>query len=372
MSNMGYRIVPGFSRYKISYCGKSVVDMNTGNMISQVKSGIPQYLYVNAFNDEGKRKLVRVHRLVAMAWKSKPTGLEYVDHIDRNKFNNHMDNLRWVDRKGNARNISNNRYYGQELLVDKLDRCVKDWSTPLYQKCLKGLDEGICVEESIVKYMGFLVYGIKSNGFNRVVDGKYLIQTLKGGRELYQTVCTNLDKGWSYWNALHNVPSHVAGSLEVVDPKSGVGIWFRNKNQILEHVSNRVGSSVGEISYQNQKHNLPYFVFKWHPDDNLNKYVINYEGSVVTGTAREISTITGLSTDLIRWHSGKPPSNQKKRIRTYLFDGEFVTRKYILEYFGFNSKIKGAKMSEKKLSLRELLIEEGVDISGYEISPVTL
>lgn len=43
-----------------------------------------------------------VHRLVAETFIPNESGLETVDHIDFNKSNNHMSNLRWMTRADNA------------------------------------------------------------------------------------------------------------------------------------------------------------------------------------------------------------------------------------------------------------------------------
>ena len=51
-----------------------------------------------------KNKSYRVHRIVAEAWFGKcPKGLE-VDHIDRNKLNNNVNNLRYATRSLNCYN----------------------------------------------------------------------------------------------------------------------------------------------------------------------------------------------------------------------------------------------------------------------------
>lgn len=42
-----------------------------------------------------------VHRLVAQAFIPNPGNLEQVDHIDNNRQNNFLENLRWIDRKTN-------------------------------------------------------------------------------------------------------------------------------------------------------------------------------------------------------------------------------------------------------------------------------
>lgn len=61
------------------------------------------YLNVGLSKD-GRIKTVRVHRLVASTFLPNPTNNIIVDHIDRDRSNNCVENLRWTDSKGNAAN----------------------------------------------------------------------------------------------------------------------------------------------------------------------------------------------------------------------------------------------------------------------------
>lgn len=62
------------------------------------------YQYIN-FRWNGQNKNKAVHRLVAEAFLEPLEGATMVDHIDGNRLNNCVENLRWVDPKENRANV---------------------------------------------------------------------------------------------------------------------------------------------------------------------------------------------------------------------------------------------------------------------------
>ena len=53
---------------------------------------------------DGKQSNHRLHRLLANAFIPNPDTKECVDHIDRNRKNNQLSNLRWVTKQENNLN----------------------------------------------------------------------------------------------------------------------------------------------------------------------------------------------------------------------------------------------------------------------------
>lgn len=98
---LDYRVVEGWDNYVVTSCGR--VFRKDGKEVSQVLTGEPQYKYVN-LRQEKRHKLIRVHRLIALAFLPVVEGKAFVDHIDRDKFNNNASNLRWATASENQVN----------------------------------------------------------------------------------------------------------------------------------------------------------------------------------------------------------------------------------------------------------------------------
>ena len=85
-----------------------LVKHSSGNGFRPVKGKMKKlcehgdgYLYVT-LSQNGKNKNHYVHRLVADAFIPKIPGKNFVNHIDYNKSNNHVENLEWVTAQENV------------------------------------------------------------------------------------------------------------------------------------------------------------------------------------------------------------------------------------------------------------------------------
>lgn len=93
---------------------------------------INDYKRIQLIKNKNK-KVFQIHRLIALHFIPNPFNYKIVDHIDRNKLNNHIDNLRWVSSSmnGHNRNVPINNKYGIKNI--NLDDC--GWR---YFKCFNG------------------------------------------------------------------------------------------------------------------------------------------------------------------------------------------------------------------------------------------
>ena len=86
-----WKSVVGFSKYEVSNTG-SVRNCYTEKIRKlQVNNG---YLTVSLSAGEEKKHYL-VHRLVAIAFIPNPNNLPVVDHVDNDRKNNNVENLRW-------------------------------------------------------------------------------------------------------------------------------------------------------------------------------------------------------------------------------------------------------------------------------------
>lgn len=94
--------IKGFENYQITDDGRVWSKRNKMYLSTNRKdgNGYPQVVFYR----DGKQFPIDIHRLVAKAFIDNPDNKPCIDHIDANKENNKVENLRWCTYKENMAN----------------------------------------------------------------------------------------------------------------------------------------------------------------------------------------------------------------------------------------------------------------------------
>jgi len=140
--------IEGYSNYLIYEDGR--VYSKYKNIFLKHACNRHGYLVCGLFND-GKEKKVKIHRLVAIHYIPNPENKPCVDHKNRDRQDNRIENLRWATRCENNQNkgVYKNNTSGTKNIYTHLNgyRYIKIMNKKTHTKYFRTLEEAIQYKE---------------------------------------------------------------------------------------------------------------------------------------------------------------------------------------------------------------------------------
>ncbi len=141
---MEFISIVGFPNYSVNILGE-VKNVLSGKILKPcITDG---YLCVRLYTHK-KRKCYSIHRLLALHFIPNPENKPCIDHINRIRSDNRIENLRWVTHAENNQNVSihkNNKLKEQNICMNEknLYRFEKMINGVTHSKYFKTLEEAI-------------------------------------------------------------------------------------------------------------------------------------------------------------------------------------------------------------------------------------
>ena len=143
--------INGYPNYLIYEDGR-VWSKNYNRFLKPYLNNTNGYYQIGFFNNN-KRKAFSIHRLIALHYIPNPNNYETVDHIDRDKQNNNINNLRWASRTMQQSNRKVHSNTGEKHIYKSkyLYEIQKKYCFSEYLNCEKyTLDDAINLRDSLL------------------------------------------------------------------------------------------------------------------------------------------------------------------------------------------------------------------------------
>ena len=349
-------------RYSISSYSR-VYDKQNQKYVAQVLTGVPQYYYVNLHPTGGKRILRRVHNLMGKIFLPNPDGYKIVDHIDTNKYNNSLDNLRWTNYHGNARNLVNQRLIFGEVLVDW---CNKNNISIHILQNIKDSFELESFEKAYEMYSdkSYLIPYHEDENTSYTKE-QFLEECNLSAKELKVLRSKGISKEDILKGYRYSLPDRSTFGIECE------GTWYPSSEYIgvcynlcTDTLRNRLSEGF------TVKQSIEYI-------KSYGKY--EYKGEMYS--LQELSEISNIRLETLKdriynkkWSVEKAVDTPKLKSKYFLFNGKRVTKKTIFEHFDIKPKTANSmhvRDKYKHMSLCEFLeTKYQIDLSNYSITPL--
>tara|TARA_R110000823_G_scaffold266995_1_gene387041 strand:+ start:231 stop:746 length:516 start_codon:yes stop_codon:yes gene_type:complete len=141
VNNITFYQIPDFAKYFISKCGKIYSEQSDKILKDRIHNG---YLQLKLCKD-GKSYNKVIHRLVALTFIPNPKNKPCIDHKNRIRTDNRLENLHWVTKKENNQNVSKKATtLWQGVSYDEsTNRFRAKWADENSKQCYKSFSYGV-------------------------------------------------------------------------------------------------------------------------------------------------------------------------------------------------------------------------------------
>jgi len=303
-----WRIIKDFPNYSVSNFGNVKNNKTNRIMKLNVKCG---YYHISLNNNTDK-KTFKVHRLVALAFIENTHNKPEVNHKDKNKLNNNINNLEWMTRKENNQHKTIGLIYNsnKNKPLYRLDKITGD----ILEKYKSIEDAGIWSNENKLtsnSHNGRNAIGNCVNGLSNSAYGfrwKYLDNSLE----------------YEEWREINY--KNIFGEEILIDKKYYVSNLGRFKNSYGTIMDNYKVNENGYIRvYINKKtftlHRLVALTFLDNPE---NKEQVNHkDGNKLNNCVENLEFVTNKENQMHKIENGLG-NNHTRKIGQYDLSGNFI------------------------------------------------
>jgi len=299
---MDEKIINNCPNYSINKSG--IIKNITTNKIINGTITVDGYISIKLYNNLGERKSFKIHRLVAEAFIQNDENKLTVDHIDRNRKNNNVTNLRWATSKEQNQNKKQSTNQREKLgrSVNRID--IETNSIIETYNSLQQASEWL-LKNNIINNINSVSY------ISKVCNGKHT--TAYGFKWSFTDIIVNDIEIWKDLlpELVNNVRGYKISNLGRIKGKTGrINTGWDNSG--YTHVS------IGNKSYQ--LHRLVALAFI--KSNDLKKIEVNHiDGNKKNNTLTNLEWVTHKENVQHAFDTGLSPT---RHVVQYTLSGEII------------------------------------------------